>query len=208
MVYLTFIIDHYATLPDVTIFHHASQYQWHNDDPDYDASRLLGQLQIPYVLSRGYANLRCVWTIGCPPDSISPHKRQQPFALQAIDGAGNSVDYNELYKAVYEQLFPSEPVPEHVGAPCCAQFAVTANTILQRPVSEYEYFRKWLLETDLADEVSGRIMEYFWHIIFQRPALDCLAASTCYCSLYGLCDLHCEFKGVCLEQWQRPKEMQ
>lgn len=46
---------------------------------------------------------------------------------------------------------------------CCAQFAVSKATILQRPREEYERYRRWLLETDLEDGLSGRVLEYSWH---------------------------------------------
>ena len=166
MTYLTYIIDHYSTLPEITIFHHANRYQWHNDDPECDAQRLLTRLQLYHVLSQGYANLRCVWTIGCPPDGIFPYRARQPFAPKAVDGKGNTVDYNSIYKTVFEVLFPGVPVPEEIGAPCCAQFAVTKNVIRKREPEEYEWYRRWLLETDLTNDVSGRIMEHFWHSEF------------------------------------------
>lgn len=71
MVYLTYIIDNYESLSDITIFSHANRYQWHNDDPLYDGKMLLSRLQLPYVLEQGYVSLRCVWTLGCPIDPTS-----------------------------------------------------------------------------------------------------------------------------------------
>ena len=38
--YLTFLIDHYANLPDYMVFLHALRYQWHNEDPMYGESTL------------------------------------------------------------------------------------------------------------------------------------------------------------------------
>ena len=32
-----------------------------------------------------------------------------------------------------------------------------------RPKSDYEDYRRWLLETRLPDDISGRILEYSWH---------------------------------------------
>jgi hypothetical protein len=60
-------------------------------------------------------------------------------------------------------LFPGKAVPEAVGVSCCAQFAVTGDKVRQRPKSDYEVYRRWLMETDLPDDISGRVMEYSWH---------------------------------------------
>lgn len=68
-----------------------------------------------------------------------------------------------FYKPAFEGLFPGVPVPEVIGASCCAQFAVTADKIRERPKSDYETYRHWLLETKLPDDISGRILEYSWH---------------------------------------------
>lgn len=38
-VYLTYIIDHYDSLPDIVVFLHGRRYQWHNDDPLYGEFR-------------------------------------------------------------------------------------------------------------------------------------------------------------------------
>lgn len=72
MPYLTYIIDHYDELAEVVIFHHSNRYQWHNDRASQDSMRVLSKLKLPYVLERGYANLRCVWSPGCPSE-IRPH---------------------------------------------------------------------------------------------------------------------------------------
>jgi hypothetical protein len=61
------------------------------------------------------------------------------------------------------ELFPGVEVPEKVGVPCCSQFAVSREKILERPIEDYVRYRQWLLETTLPDDTSGRIMEYSWH---------------------------------------------
>lgn len=35
MVYLTYIIDNYYTLPNLMVFLHGRRWQWHNDDPEW-----------------------------------------------------------------------------------------------------------------------------------------------------------------------------
>lgn len=155
MVYLTYIIDHYDALPNNTIFLHASRFQWHNDDPDYDALPALRNFQIPYLQKNGYVNLRCVWVIGCPAE-IHP----------AIDEANADKDKpmaKDMYKKSFEELFPEMPVPEVVAVSCCSQFGVTRDTIRRRPRIDYVRFRDWLLETPLDDSINGRVFEFSWH---------------------------------------------
>lgn len=119
------------------------------------------RLQLPYIQSQGYVSLRCVWTLGCPAEihplteALAPPPASDPTARGARAGS--------FYKDVFEELFPDEAVPEVVGAPCCAQFAVTAERIRMRPKSDYERYRDWLEKTPLRDDLSGRILEYSWH---------------------------------------------
>ncbi|KAI7252699.1 hypothetical protein KC352_g12287 [Hortaea werneckii] len=159
MVYLSYIIDHYDQLPDIVIFQHANQYQWHNDDPLYDGKRMLERLQLPYVLEEGYVNLRCVWTLGCQVEirPVIEEAEMVPAAAPSEQRAG------WYYKEAFQYFFPDMPVPSEIGLSCCAQFAVTATKLRERPKSDYEHYRRWLLETPLADDLSGRIMEYSWH---------------------------------------------
>lgn len=41
-----------------------------------------------------------------------------------------------------------------------------------RPVSDYVHFREWIMETELEDEKSGRVMEFLWHVIFGKGAVQ------------------------------------
>ncbi|KAH0365600.1 hypothetical protein KCU65_g5971, partial [Aureobasidium melanogenum] len=196
MTYLTFIIDNYSSLPEIVIFLHAERYQWHNDDPLYDGVRTLSRLQIPYVLEQGYVNLRCVWTLGCPTE------------IRPLEHPANEItsetSASQVYAAAFQELFPGIPIPESIGVSCCAQFAVTRETILRRPREDYEKYRRWLLETGLEDGLSGRVLEYSWHVIFGKEAVFCPRAEDCYCKVYGLCDLHCDEEGKCQEQYTLP----
>jgi hypothetical protein len=107
------------------IFQHANRYQWHNDDPLYDGQRTLSRLRLPFVKAQGYVNLRCVWTLGCPAE-IRPLKE---YIAPASDNAEVSEEARAgaFYNPAFEELFPGVPVPEVIGASCCAQFAVTAE---------------------------------------------------------------------------------
>ncbi|OAX79038.1 hypothetical protein ACJ72_06645, partial [Emergomyces africanus] len=174
MVYLTYIIDHYDKLPDIMIFMHSNRYQWHNDDPIYDAVPIIQSLRLPHVLKVGYAPLRCTWIPGCPaelhplnPKNTGPEDRQRSEAA---------------YAAAFKKMLPNTPVPSTVGAPCSSQFAVTKDQIMKRSKESYELIRHWVIETDLPDRICGRIMEYMWHIIMQMPPVYCPPAGECYCA--------------------------
>ena len=95
-------------------------------------------------------------------------------------------------------------VPKQIGQACCSQFAVSNEQIWKRPRQDYIRMQRFLLETELTDDISGRIFEYFWHIIFGKEAVvvsieDCLIQHTlltvlscpsedqCYCDVYGKC---------------------
>ncbi|KAL1956907.1 hypothetical protein VTO42DRAFT_6654 [Malbranchea cinnamomea] len=183
MVYLTYIIDHYDRLPDYMIFIHGSRYQWHNDDPMYDAVPIIRSLQLPFVTKIGYAPLRCTWLPGCPSEI-------QPLAPRT-KGPEDRDRAEKFYASAFKELLPGKPVPETVGAPCSSQFAVTREQVRLRPKSDYKRMRNWLLKTELSDGVSGRIMEYTWHMIMQKEPVFCPPAGECYCVMFGLCNLNC-----------------
>ncbi|CAG8919391.1 unnamed protein product [Penicillium salamii] len=193
MVYLSYIIDNYNNLPESMLFIHSQRYQWHNDDPYYDGIPPLQHFQVPYLQQQGYVNLRCVWTLGCPTE-IRP----------LTDTHRNDVHAGEYFKNGFMELFPDTPVPEEVGVSCCAQFGVSRAKVLERPLADYERYRKWLSTTTLQDDLSGRIMEYSWHMIFGMKPVHCPNAEECYCKVFGLCDLNCPWEGGCDDRYALP----
>jgi hypothetical protein len=191
---------------------HGERYQWHNDDPLYGAPLAscsvsltcstdgippLKALRLDYVKTEGYVSLRCVWTLGCP---VEIRPLVQDRANSTYVGAQTEV----TYAAGFQELFPGVPVPAEVGTACCAQFAVTRSTIHARPREEYIHFREWLLSTPLEDSISGRIMEYSWHIIFGKPAIHCPNVQECYCRVLGQCDLTSCSADKCDGRWNFP----
>ncbi|KAH8813183.1 hypothetical protein F5884DRAFT_327519 [Xylogone sp. PMI_703] len=202
MVYLTYMIDFYDKLPDITVFMHSERYQWHNDDPLYDGVPMLKSLQIPYLISEGYASLRCVWTLGCPAE-LHPKANDQIKDTEPIEDPKSAKTTEKVYSEAFAELFPGEELPSVVGVPCCAQFAVSRDRIRARPVQDYERYRQWLLNTTREDQVSGRVLEYSWHMIFGKPNVHCPNAQDCYCKTYGLCNLECT-EGKCGDRWPFP----
>ncbi|KAI1827600.1 hypothetical protein F4861DRAFT_491919 [Xylaria intraflava] len=198
MVYLTYLIDRYETLPRNMLFVHASRFAWHNDDPNYDALPTLRRFRLPHLQRAGYVNLRCVWVIGCPGEI---HPAQDEAAISAAE---ERVTAKHVYKRAFEELLPEVPVPDLVAVSCCSQFGVTRETVWRRPKADYVRYRDWLLTTSLGDDLNGRVFEFAWHIIFGKEAIHCPQAKTCYCDVFGLCDLPCADEGACAGRYTLP----
>ncbi|KAJ5161945.1 hypothetical protein N7492_007337 [Penicillium capsulatum] len=182
MPFLTYLIDRYDTLPEIVVFLHADRYQWHNDNPLYDTVISVNDLQLDYVRESGYVNLRCAGHPGCPAE-LEP--------ARYLRDHGDDIDFGTpvQYPRKFQLLLPGVEVPEFVGVPCCAQFAVTRDRVRQRGRSEYERMRRVVMESELDDETTGRIFEYLWHIVFGKPAQSCPDLGQCYCNTYGYCNM-------------------
>ena len=161
MAYLSYIIDNYANLPSTLAFLHSHRSgffsAWHTDTPLHDNVDALRTLQIPFVQKNGYVNLRCNWNPGC----LEAHRHNAHVTPEVWKDvfAGTSTDMKE------------EQAPTLVGAACCAQFAVSKEQVLARPLSDYERFREWIVDTEKSDAKSGRVLEFLWHVIFGKEAV-------------------------------------
>ncbi|KAK3674085.1 hypothetical protein LTR78_005932 [Recurvomyces mirabilis] len=186
MPYLTYIIDHYDNLPDISVFLHAHRNgypaAWHNDAKDYDAVNMLHDLQLHFVQQEGYANLRCRADPGCPAE-VQPWR--EPFDAER--------DTEHIYPFVYGTFFNKtfDQYRSEIGivaTQCCAQFAVSRDQIRVRPKAEYLRWRQFVIETEFSDALIGRVLEYMWHIIFGRQAVQCTEVRKCWCEVFGRCD--------------------
>jgi len=180
MAYLTYIIAHYHDLPSVILFLHPHRkglpQAWHNDAEDYDNVKSVRGLRLDYVRKHGYANLRCAEMPGCP-DEIQPFRGDPDRIFE--------VPFADAHVALFGGNHST--VPHTIAAACCAQFAVSKAQVLARPRSDYLRYRQWLLDTDLHDELSGRVFEYVWHIIFGKDPVWCPEAGKCLCEQFGRC---------------------
>lgn len=160
MAYLTYLIDHYAALPTITLFLHAHRTSWHDNLFGLDTPQMLRRLNVSRILTslHGYVNLRCGWTPGCP-EHI--HPGEAPFDAAKPEQV--------VFADAWTELFPGTEVPVTLSQPCCAQFAVLARTVRRRARAEYVFWREWLMGTGLEDEVSGRVMEYVYQCAFLLP---------------------------------------
>ena len=120
---------------------------------------MLRHFQLPYLEKQGYVNIRCAWSLGCPAE-IKPLAEEGEHR-EAVHAGGD-------YKKAFQVLFPGKEIPREVGVSCCAQFAATGEKIRERKKEEYVGYRKWLMESELEDSISGRILEYSWHSKFLK----------------------------------------
>lgn len=180
MAYLTFIIDHYDVLPNVIVFLHPHlkgwPQAWHTDALGYNNVDSVRSLRLGYVVEHGFANMRCLHNPGCP-NEMQPWRKLPDRAAEVA------------YMDTWLHFFGGQKsdVPRKVGTPCCAQFAVSKRQVRERPRADYVKYRKWLLDTELDDNVSGRVFEYMWHIIFGRDSVYCPDLKECRCEQFGRC---------------------
>ena len=177
MVYLTYIIDHYNKLPDIIIFMHAHRWTHHNNELlDNDAIQIIRRLSNAYVSRQGYVNLRCQWVPGCP-EWLHPDSGKENLGKQE----------EAVLSDAWNELFPSHPLPMTLSQPCCAQFALSRQRVHSIPLSQFAFFRDWILRTPLSDYISGRIWEYSWQYLFTNQSVSCPAEHLCYCDAFGVC---------------------
>ena len=163
LAYLQYIVDHYNDLPSTIVFlhdHKDGPASWHVDNPAFNNVESIRALQADFVQRNGYVNLRCQTAPGCPAE-IQPFRNPPSTSLT-----------ENLYENAYKELFNDTTVPEAIGVPCCSQFAVSRQQVMQRPLSDYQHFYRWVSEVELPDDTVANIMEFTWHIIFgQEPVL-------------------------------------
>ena len=177
MIYLTYIIDHYFSLPDIIIFMHAHRWTHHNIELlSYDSAAMVRRLSHAYVAREGYVNMRCRWYPGCP-------EWLHPADTRDVIGKQEGVVLSQCWR----ELFPSEPIPSALGQGCCAQFAVSKVRVLSIPLSRFVFYRDWILKTPLNDYVSGRIWEYLWQYLFTGDGIYCPSENACHCQAFGVC---------------------
>ena len=177
MVYLTHIIGNYGNLADVNVFMHKDRFTFHNEDLlGFDSVKMINRLRGVHVINNGYTNLQCAWLKSCP------------SWLNSSEVLPNMERQEQVYLArAWDELFPSEGLPDMLAAPCCAQYAVSKDRIAAIPLAKFIYIRDWLMKTPLTDYISGRLWEYLWHYLFTGEYIRCPAESDCLCDVYGIC---------------------
>ncbi|KAL5337133.1 hypothetical protein BJX70DRAFT_409416 [Aspergillus crustosus] len=205
MAYLTYLIDHYDRLPSTIAFIHAHRtgflMAWHVDAPMHDNAAALRALQLDFVQREGYVNLRCNRNPGCM-ETGKPNQHVTEEIFTEIFGGTSTPPLNATTSPAQSQSDSNEdplqpnntkqkltpiPFPTQISTACCAQFAVSRAQVHQRPREDYIQIRQWVIDTELSDAASGRVMEYLWHVVFGRDGVFCPDEELCYCQVYGQC---------------------
>lgn len=128
---------------------------------------MIRNLQIDALEEVGYISFRCSWVPSCPAEL-------RPVDHDAIVwGGGNHLrETEDAIAEAWEKLFPDSEVPHTLASPCCAQFAVTRAAMMTRSMDDYIRLRNWLLDTKLADEVSGRVLEKLWAFLMTNEPVQ------------------------------------
>lgn len=77
--YLSYILDYYDNLPPYSIFIHAGEEQRHNDLFGAKTKTVLENLRLEAVEAKGYINLRCLHSPGCPSHVHPNNPTQKDF---------------------------------------------------------------------------------------------------------------------------------
>lgn len=147
-VYLKYIIDNYDNLTDFTFFIHDEEYAWHH------TGSIIDKYTESIMSNKLYFNIndRCNW-----------NKRN------LID----KYTYNKLlewYSEYIEKYIPISKVPNNsdfiYGFFGSAQFLVHKDLIKNLPKEFYKKIYDWIITTDLPNSISGRYLEWTWHILW------------------------------------------
>jgi hypothetical protein len=171
--YLTFIMENYHNLPMTSAFIHSHRSgfpeAWHTDAVHHDMVIALNSINVDHIQNEGYVNLRCNPDPGCYGLTIEPRRH--------INDAGD-LDRDATSELAWLDAWPEldftgeDEAPFQIATACCAQFAVSRDRILQRPLKDYIRYHQWLMDTTMSDEISGRIMEYSWHMMFGKEPIQ------------------------------------
>ena len=137
-------------------FIHPARASWHTDSNGNAVSGLLSMLNLTYVREHGYVNVRCSLNPGCP-DEVQPYRA-------AEEGQEGKETHQHVFQAIWPMWFGRQ-APEVIGSACCAQFVVSREQIRQRESKEYETMRRWIMDSELTDDITGWVFEYSWHVV-------------------------------------------
>ncbi len=144
-VYLKYIIDNYANLPEYTIFLHGHESSWHTIGNISDIIfPLIGKSFEMYSLNK--------YILG----SIYGHEWFNTHVMNF---------YNECLAS---HLGPYARYGDWtVGFTGCAQFIVRKSVILKNSITLYQRMYDWIMESNLDNAIVGRLFEWTWNIVFR-----------------------------------------
>jgi len=148
-VYLKHIVDHYDdNLSEFTFFIHDEEYSWHH------IGSIIERYEEAVESKELYYNVneRCLWTWH---NSISADEYR---------------DLMKWYNEYVEEYIPISRVPNNTdliyGYRGSAQFLVHRDVIRNLPKKFYSRLYEWIITTDLPSSMSGRYLEWTWHVFW------------------------------------------
>ena len=150
VVYLQYIIENYSNLPLSIAFVHGHRTSWHQENP----SDIVLALRAFRWHKTSYMPLTSTRT-------------GSTFTPQANNS--QSLVNNEFWRAVLQKELGSPPL-SGIHLHCCASFVTRREAILTHPRDFYSSIRNYILGSRHSDYLTGRTLEYSWHMIFGQPA--------------------------------------
>lgn len=140
--YLKYIVDKYDSLPKYSVFLHDEMRAWHHDGSMVDLFLRNENSKRRYF---NFNNRVC----SSIKNDLWPHMK--------------------LFFAKFLEPYigPREYFGDWtVNHLCCAQFVCHKKKIRQHPKKMYEDIYNWIMDTDLSYQITGRLLEWTWRIIF------------------------------------------
>lgn len=147
--YLKYVLDHWGRLPAVACLCHDEDRSWHHRGSLVDRLRE----GIAAVGASGFHNVNDFVMGDVTRNALYP----QITAWWRALCAGHVPNMAR---------FPRDWTSGYLG---CAQLVVTRDRIERYPREFYGALYDWLLATPLDSSVSGRFLEWTWHVIWGEP---------------------------------------
>ena len=177
--YLQWIIDNYDNLPDKILFMHAHESGRHC------FSNLKAILCSDWDSKKGFFYPLVIRPPPPPPPLLPP----RPYKPQGVEDYQNLTKYEEFdfdpkefkyikwlnheWNKFWKPMLGEKP--KRIGTYIAAQFMVSKERILARPLSQWQAMKRWVLARpkrwEDASRATGFGMEFIWHIVMGEPAI-------------------------------------
>lgn len=144
--YLKYIIDFYDELPEYTFFCHDEEYAWHH------SGSIINHFEIAILSKQLYYNVNDKIILG--------DIKYNDYGYQ------NILDW---YSDFIEEYIPFKSLPNEnwtQGYRGSAQFLVHKTIIRNLPKKFYENLYIWITNTKLSSALTGRYLEWTWHLFW------------------------------------------
>jgi hypothetical protein len=154
-VYLKYVVDHYDALPDYVVLLHGHDTSWHHHGSIVDLIQSRVGTVMESMVNLNHFRLGSIVTNAWYADIVRWFRKYLTPTL--------GVDPSAI----------GDWTSGHLG---CAQFIVSSSAIRSRPLSFYSDLYTWLMTTELTNNVSGRYMEWTWHLIWPESIVSSLTS--------------------------------